>query len=125
MAPIARADRPLPAEPRSATRVDLDLVIGVGTDHNFFVGLAENISEGGVFVATHEVRAIGTRLVIELQLPSHSGKIRATCEVRWTRVYDDASDAPPGMGLMFLDLAEPDAIVIRGFVEQRAPLFWE
>jgi uncharacterized protein (TIGR02266 family) len=121
---VSEATR-LPLEARAATRIDLTLEVGVETDHNFFVGLAENISEGGVFVATHNLRELGSILTVHLALPGHERPICATCEVRWVRIYNEASDTPPGMGLRFLDLDAPDELMIREFVETRAPLFWE
>lgn len=109
---------------RACPRADLSVEVSLDSDHNFFLGLTENISEGGLFVATHVLRPIGTTLSVELALPGAERAFRAECEVRWLRIYNEASDTPPGMGLMFRDLSEDDAALIRAFVEQRTPLLW-
>lgn len=109
---------------RAFTRVDLSVEVSLDSEHNFFAGLSENISEGGVFVATHKLRPIGDSVTIELALPGAERPLRAACEVRWVRLYNEESDAPPGLGLMFVDLSDEDAASIRAFVEHRAPLFW-
>ncbi|HEU5076246.1 MAG TPA: hypothetical protein VFU02_18765, partial [Polyangiaceae bacterium] len=36
-------------DPRAAVELDVSL----GSDHNFYAGFVENLSAGGVFVATH------------------------------------------------------------------------
>ena len=95
------------------------------SDHNFYTGFSENISEGGLFVATHRLQDIGTDLVLEFSVPDRPTPIRATCRVRWVRLYRESSDAPPGMGVEFVDLAAQDAADISRFVTRRAPLFWD
>ena len=109
---------------RACARVDLHVEVSLDSEHNFFAGLTENVSEGGLFVATHQLRPIGSRVRVELALPGIEQVLRVKCEVRWVRLYNEASDTSPGMGLMFLDLSEEGARVIRAFVDRRVPLLW-
>lgn len=94
------------------------------SDHNFFMGFSENISEGGLFIATHSLREVGTRIALTFELPEGRA-IHATGEVRWVRLYNERSDAPPGLGLSFVDLTPEDAAEISAFVRRRAPIFYE
>jgi uncharacterized protein (TIGR02266 family) len=95
------------------------------SDSNFFMGFGENISEGGLFVATHSLREVGSRLTITFELPGSSRTLRVMAEVRWVRLYSESSDSPPGLGLSFVDLAPDDAAAITQFVRQRAPIFYD
>jgi hypothetical protein len=40
---------------REHSRFHVDLDVTVGSDHNFYAGFAENLSAGGVFIATHKL----------------------------------------------------------------------
>ena len=110
---------------RAHTRSALGVTISLGSDHNFFVGLAENVSAGGVFIATHAPHAIGAELELELRLPEREQPIRATGKVCWVRPYEEANDAPAGFGVRFARLAPADVSVIEEFIAQREPLFYE
>ncbi len=114
-----------PLEPRASPRAPVAVEVTLESEHNFFAGLTENISEGGVFVATHSLRPIGTVVSVELHLPGVERALSAVCIVRWVRIYSEVSDTPPGMGLMFVAVSEDDMAVIRSFVDTRTPLFWE
>lgn len=108
--------------PRAAVEVCIDL----SSEHNFWTGLTMNISEGGVFVATHKIVPVGTTLGVEMTLPGDAEPVMALAEVRWSRDYTGNPDAPPGLGLQFVSL-EPCAVDrIRAFVEKvREPLFFD
>jgi uncharacterized protein (TIGR02266 family) len=125
-APRANAAEQTQADTRRAhERAPLSLDVTLDGEHNFFTGLTENISEGGLFVATHQLRDAGAQIAIEFTLPTRKEPIRAKCEVRWVRIYSETSDAPPGMGLRFLDLSEEDKAAISHFVTRRSPIFWD
>src|SRR6185369_12867959 len=91
---------------RAYERAELVVEITYESDHNFFMGLSENISEGGLFVATHVIREVGTRIELTFALPGDAGTVKATAEVRWLRLYSESSDAPPGLGLAFVELTD-------------------
>jgi uncharacterized protein (TIGR02266 family) len=110
---------------RAHMRAALGVQISLGSDHNFFVGLAHNVSAGGVFVATHEPHTIGSELDLELKLPEREQPIRAMGKVCWVRPYDEANDAPAGVGIRFSRLAPGDVSSIEAFIEQREPFFYE
>jgi uncharacterized protein (TIGR02266 family) len=110
---------------RQHTRVDVELEVSLESESNFYMGLTENLSEGGLFIATHFFKPIGTRIEVSFKLPKYPEPIRAKGVVRWVRIYSEASDAPPGMGVRFEQIAERDAMQIRDFLAQRAPVFFD
>ena len=54
---------------RAAERFDLEVTVDLESDHNFYTGLTQNISSGGVFIATHHLRKIGDRITLKFTLP--------------------------------------------------------
>ena len=91
------------------------------SDSQFFVGLAGDLSEGGVFVSTYQPLPIGARVAIEFTLPS--GVVKAKGTVRWTRSASDG--ATPGIGISFDAIPDETRAKIAAFCEHRAPLYYE
>lgn len=116
-----------PTSRRACERVDIELHVDMHSEHNFFAGFSSNISEGGIFIATHQLRPVGSHLEIEITLPSDTTTIAARALVRWIREYNDSADAEsPGMGLEFVDLSDESKSRIQAFIESvRQPIFWE
>jgi uncharacterized protein (TIGR02266 family) len=109
---------------REHQRFAVDLDVSLGSDHNFYAGFAENLSAGGVFVATHQIRPVGESVEVTVHLPDGT-EIRAVGEVRWVRVFNADSDLPPGVGLRFRQLDEAANGAIERFLRQREPLFFD
>ncbi len=123
--PEARAV-PMPArgDARKAPRQRLEASVTFESQTNFFTGFAQNISEGGLFVATFDTLPVGTVTDLELTLPG-GVRIRAAAEVRWVREFkEDAPEVWPGMGLMFTDLPAEAREAIEAFMARREPLFY-
>lgn len=110
------------AERRADTRHDVEVRVDFGTDHNFYQGFTENVSEGGLFVATYRRLSRGERVVVRLYL-NEGEPVEVSCTVRWTR--DDSEAGPGGMGLQFETLDAETAARIAAFVACRDPLFYE
>lgn len=109
---------------REHSRFSVDLDVTVGSDHNFYAGFAENLSAGGVFIATHKLKPAGSTIELCINLPE--GKtVRAVGEVRWTRVFNEQSDTPPGMGVKFLEIDDASVTAIGEFLARRDPLFFD
>lgn len=82
-----------------------------------FFGYANNVSRGGLFIATVKPREPGERFHIELTLPTEpEHTIRSQCEVIWKRHYDKKGPLEPGMGLKFVDISESDGDKIDAWV---------
>ncbi|MFZ5890931.1 MAG: TIGR02266 family protein [Myxococcota bacterium] len=109
---------------RAHDRYSVDLDVSLGSEHNFYSGFAENLSVGGVFVATHQVRPVGEKVEVSIHLPDGT-EVRAVGEVRWTRLFNAESDMPPGMGLRFTELNSGANTAIERFLHQREPLFYD
>ena len=109
---------------REHKRHSVDLDVSLGSDHNFYSGFAENLSCGGVFVATHQIRPVGETVEVCIHLPDGS-EVRAAGEVRWVRLFNPESDQPPGVGLRFSDLDPASNQAIERFLREREPLFFD
>jgi uncharacterized protein (TIGR02266 family) len=108
--------------PRTSVHVSVDLF----SEHNFWTGLTMNVSEGGVFVATHAEAKPGTVLIVHLELPGSDEPIVTLAEVRWTRAFTDQDDVPPGLGLQFVALDAVSHAKIKRFVATvRDPLYFD
>ena len=116
---------PLPMKrgaPRAKAHVFIDLV----SEHNFWTGLAVNVSEGGVFVATHHLLPPGSLVSLSLRLPG-AKCITALGVVCWTRPYSGEEHTPPGLGVQFTRIDSAASLsLIRDFVTKvRAPFLYE
>ena len=110
---------------RAHARYAVDLDVTVGSEHNFYAGLVENLSAGGVFVATHTPKEIGALVELSIRLPETEVIINATGEVCWIREYSESSDAHPGMGIRFKQLDAEFEGAITEFLSRRDPLFFD
>jgi uncharacterized protein (TIGR02266 family) len=108
-------------EARTAPRRDVEVEVAICTESNFYLGFTENLSEGGVFVATYRPHPIGTPVALDLHLPI--GSMRVSGIVRWLR--GDDGEHWPGMGVQFEDVTAEDAAAIREFLTYREPLFFD
>jgi uncharacterized protein (TIGR02266 family) len=109
---------------REHARFGVDLDVTVGSDHNFYAGFAENLSAGGVFIATHKLKPVGSTIELSVNLPD-GVTIRAVGEVRWIRVFNEHSDTPPGMGVKFSEIDQASVTAIGEFLARRDPLFFD
>lgn len=109
---------------RQHSRFAVDLDVTVGSDHNFYAGFAENLSAGGVFIATHKLKPAGSTIELSINLPD-GVTVKAVGEVRWIRVFNDQSDTPPGMGVKFLEIDDSSVAAIGQFLSRRDPLFFD
>lgn len=105
--------------------IALEVEIDDTSDHNFYTGITLDLSEGGVFVATHLEKRIGTLVDLVLHLPGTTEPLRCSGEVRWVRAYSESSDSPPGLGIRFVALDPSAHASIQRFLSDRAPLFYD
>ena len=113
------------ADERRSPRAIAYLCIDLCSEHNFWTGLTMNISEGGVFVATHVLRPTGSLVGLHLELPNDL-RVMTLGEVRWSRSYTGDDDVPPGLGIKFVGLDLAGLSAIRKFVlTVREPILFE
>ncbi len=101
-------------------RVFVEADIGLYSASNFYTGISQDLSTGGVFIATYQPQPAGTPMTLYFELPDGAA-VRAEGVVRWTR--DASGDAPPGMGVEFERLTPEDLAAIARFCSQRPPLY--
>ena len=117
---------PSPADLRAYQRVSLEAEVTIDSEHNFYYGLSENISEGGLFVSTFQPAPLGSELEITFTLPGREEPMRVRGRVQWVREYSERNrEVPPGVGLQFVDVNEEILGVVRRFIRKREPAFYE
>jgi uncharacterized protein (TIGR02266 family) len=126
MSAAEKAHPELAHDTRTWPRASAYVGISVYSDHNFYTGFSLNLSEGGVFVATHNLVPVGSTVVLHMILPFDDVPVVTMAEVRWYRDYSEESDGPPGMGLKFVDIDPSSLEVVKRFVSTvREPLFFD
>ncbi len=112
---------------RAAERFDLEVKVDLESDHNFYTGLTQNISSGGVFIATNAIRKIGDRITLKFSLPGTTETLAVETEVRWIRENSALHkvDGATGMGVRFVNLSPAAAAMIQKFVESRDSLYYD
>ncbi len=113
--PPPRASAP---EVRQYRRVDLHVEITLESDSNFYAGVSNNVSEGGVFVATLAAPPIGSTVTLTLGLPG-AGRFAVAGVVRWVREDDVCHGTLPGCGIQWLGLPADARVAIEHFVRSR------
>jgi uncharacterized protein (TIGR02266 family) len=130
---------PVPAQDRRrAPRYALSLAITMQGENNFYAGLSEDMSEGGVFIATHTALPIGTPVVLSFTLPDSDEPLSVYGTVQWLRGPEatvrwdsnfsagpDSRRVMPGMGIKFHDMDPVALRAIRYFVQRRSPVFFD
>jgi uncharacterized protein (TIGR02266 family) len=92
------------AERREHTRTPLNVEVHVQrTDGRFETAFMEDISVGGMFIASGAPPQAGERVDLTFSLPGVGGEVRVRSEVRWVRPGASASGLA-GVGLRFVDL---------------------
>lgn len=110
---------------RRAPRMAIEAEVGFQSDTNFFMGFSEDVSTGGLFISTYDIRPIGAILNLNFTLPD-GHLISVDGVVRWVREYNETTpDTSPGMGIQFDGLSPEDKEAIEMFIEQRPALFYD
>ena len=111
---------------REHNRVALSVEVTLESDHNFYAGITNNISEGGIFVGTLNPPAVGTAVALELTVEAATFSLTGVvCWVRDRHLATD--DAPEGCGIRFEPALDGDALssVQRFIRNSRDTLFYE
>jgi uncharacterized protein (TIGR02266 family) len=114
-----------PSELRAHPRHEVQLEVCASCESNFYLGFTENLSEGGLFMATFALQPVGASIDLTLCLPDGGEPVQLSGFVRWVRDYSPSSNVSPGMGIQFDCLDDMTATRIRYFLVQRAPLFYD
>jgi hypothetical protein len=111
-----RVPKSEPSERRSDTRLDKVFRVYLEGEHGMGLGIARNISEGGMFVETRAPQPIGSQ--VRITFPADWGEMNAVAEVRYvchllgrTQVSERGL-ALRGMGVRFLYFEADEAIAL-------------
>ena len=107
---------------REHLRFIIRVAVQHGDEREHRVGQAENMSSGGMFVATEFPGAVGEVVEISFTLPGIDLACRVVSEVQWVRQRNRAEGTSSGMGLRFSDLAPQTRSAIEAFVAHHEPL---
>ena len=115
---------PTARDRRIAPRVMIAADIGFVSENNFYIGYAEDLSDGGIFVTTYDMLPMGTPVSITFALPT-GYQIAAFGRVAWLRQPNMSNpDLTPGMGIAFEGLPPSDVKAVRAFLKSREPMFY-
>jgi uncharacterized protein (TIGR02266 family) len=111
------------AERRIQERVELEVDIGLHSATQFYTGLSNDISEGGLFISTVRPLPVGSELMISFVLPGgHAVTTRG--RVAWLSTPRD-DESRPGMGVRFVRLEPEHRAAIDKFLKYRPAMLHE
>ena len=100
------SENPPVSDRRVYERIDVEWSVDCETEQTFLYASITNISEMGIFVATHEPLEVGTRLTLRFAMPGEESPFILLGQVQWVNPIRMLSDNPnPGMGIRFVDLS--------------------
>jgi uncharacterized protein (TIGR02266 family) len=109
-------------ERRSISRSELELAIKFSTESQHCTAVTANLSEGGLFISTTELKPIGTQIDLTITLPPPLPAVWARGEVRWIGEASSGAEAPLGMGVQFQMISDESLRTIREFLWKKAKL---
>jgi uncharacterized protein (TIGR02266 family) len=106
-------------QPRHGCEIEVEFL----GDSHLITGLSQDISEGGVFIATYQALPIGSQVTLGLELPD--GRVEVQGVVRWARPELEECEQRPGFGVAFTNLS-PDALAaLTAFCRSEPPHYYE
>jgi len=115
--PTSQKDR---SERRGNPRLPLLVLEVKGKKYNeVFLGYAQDLSLGGIFIKATNSFKKGERFPIEFVLPDNKTKIQCMGEVVWKTRLDQSNGLTEGIGLRFADLNLQSREALDRWIEQR------
>ena len=112
---VSRVDRR--RSERKPHRLSVKLLAPPGGEAISYLGLTENLSEGGAFIATRAPWEVGTSLEVIIGL-SQQQVFHARARVRWRREAWSENGSVPGVGIRFEKISPVDTDRIREFARR-------
>lgn len=112
---------------RDYGRCGFDIRVGVASDHRLFVGLTQNISAGGLFIATEEPLKRGDKVDVRFSVPGSPYIFEKKATVCWTRPVDgDGGDhrTHAGAGVSFDHLTDEEQKILNAFLQVHDAIFF-
>ncbi len=106
-------------ERRIEPRIELVLKVEYAAPRDFFADYIQDMSGGGVFIATRKPFTVGEQLIFDISFPGLLSAIRCRGEVRWRREPAAATEKePPGIGVAFIFASEREALEMRRLIDR-------
>ena len=104
------------------SRLEIEVEVTLESDHNFYTGFTQNISAGGLFIATEQLLPVGAQFGVKFALTTSTEPIAVDVDVvvRWVRESEVC-----GMGVQFVSLPDETAAAINRFLMQRDSIFYD
>jgi uncharacterized protein (TIGR02266 family) len=113
-------------EHRRHHRVAVDVEVTLESDTNFYTGITGDISEGGLFIATHAPPPPGAEVQFSLHLPGANEAWAVRGVVRWVREAEACGwGVSPGCGVQFTDVPAAALDAIAEFVRRRETIYFD
>jgi uncharacterized protein (TIGR02266 family) len=122
------ADDSVQRAPRAGMQIELSFQLDVTQEsaHNFYTGFTDNISEGGIFIATPHLLDIGTEIKFPLSLPGMDVPELVEGTVRWVRREEHAGhQTPSGLGIQFNWISDHLKHRIDDYIQRRESIFYD
>jgi len=108
------------------TSISFELEVDQQSEHNFYTGFTDNISEGGLFIATDQKIDLGVEISFQLSLPTLSAPVAQRGVVRWVRYASEPSEGSPnGVGVQFVELTPQVKAAVEAFIKGRESIFYD
>src|SRR5262245_18884593 len=104
---------------RQAQRFQVDLELTLQSESTIWMGHAENVSDGGVFIVSRELKPIGTEVEMTIKLPGVNMPVWALGTVVWIRETSGKAGVPLGLGFQFRLIADAALRKIRDFIREK------
>jgi uncharacterized protein (TIGR02266 family) len=111
------------AECRHAERLGCEFEVEFLDDTHLISGLTQDISQGGLFVATYHSLPLGSVISLALELPG--GRVEVQGEVRWARDECEALAQRPGFAVAFTQLSPEALAALTEFCRSRPPHYYD
>ena len=105
---------------RRHPRVPARLEVRYARRNTFFADYTQNISQGGLFVATESPLEVGSVFQFDMHIPGVDDPLSLRGEVRWNSQPGEDEDIPveAGMGISFIFENDDERQMVDDFVEQ-------
>ncbi len=103
----------------------VEVVLAAHSESNLWLGFSQDLAEGGIFVATYEIRSVGTRVDMSVMLPGADEPLPLHGYVHWVRPPSAGDDFATGIGVRFVELPAATAKLLQAFAAKRTPIFYD
>jgi myo-inositol-1(or 4)-monophosphatase len=104
------------SERRGFRRAELKMAITYQSGEEFKTDYTQNLSEGGLYVQTSTPLPVGTKLEVDLAVPSLQQPLKIQGLVVWAQQASRGGRGVPGMGIQFLAMEPADRELIARLV---------